>query len=1493
MKKNNIGRMAVLIAIIVFVHAIYISCDDIFANVQSTISENSENEKNEISKSISPEIIYEQNPTNANELTTYIFDQKDNDEEAVDSNSNPIIDDIAIISENEIEDLAVGTDAIIASGNCGAEGDNLTWKITGVSDNYTLTIDGSGDMENYTSLSPWNNDIYNVQVKTLVLSKNLTSIGTRSFRDMKGIKTVEIPDGVMSIGDSAFYNCESIDGELEIPGSVKTIGKNAFNKCINIRKVVMKDGVKDIGEDAFTSCENMVSVIIPDSVETIQQAAFYMCRSLMSVHIPGKVKIVDNVAFMYCSNLSRVSLGEGVETLWYNAFAGCPKLTYIYLPKSFKEAMSESLSHCSRLSHIYYAGTSQEFYDKVKWSDMHYQLSTYGITFKAKEVLMNVNNNIVFYNWNINNLVNNSAHMNLDEAMGALSLSYAAYISANEVDETLRKLELIDDANSESRWQYAYNNNGVAHTISLRNYNGKNVITITIRGSFNGEDWGRVNLFPNGFKETSNHIIDDLKTFLKDRNVSIDDTNNVYLITGHSMGGAVAGNIAKVLNSNNGVHDSKIHCYTFAAPYNVFDLFDYSINGNPWYYIFNIINNTDVAVYYYQPGVFMKARWGRDKALSIYSNLYAKYWYHYLKGKEYPTDTKTNQALANHETETYMGLILDAYRMETDELAGINARVATFVSEQNDEINTNGFNIEEATGNINSNNCLINLRVEGSYGEIGRIENGCVTLDNSNLLLSVFDNEIYAVFFGGSSGRFKIEGLDSGKIQYEISDFNPTVSGDMVNINTKTFDNVTVEKGKLMASDLSSKVENASIELNVVDENGNITEIVNTDGSEIKYILPKSISLNMSELTLKVGESYDGLRYTVSPENSIFRGVLWSSNNTNIVSINSAGVISANKVGKTKIYVEIKNTNIYDCCTVYVKEEGEDPIKPDDPENPGYDDEEGIQDSDLPAGKKAPENIWIGGLQKKYAYTGSAIKPDFRVYYGEKRLAPKLDYTVSYKKNINPGTDARIVLDFKGNFTGIRKATFEIEKNPLSPGTVSADALIAAYRKGKKNNKVKPVLAAADGTVLKYTTKDFDIEYKNAKTGQSSTCEDPGEYVIYMTVKSGSKGYASGASIDVPLTVIEGKPVMSGVKVSGSLNVKFTGEKILPTLTLKYAGQSLSKAHYSVGTVSGDNYTDPGSHVLILKGDGVNVFGAKRITYKITGKRKLDDSKYTVVTIDPVSLDEKGQVPYAYGGAKPEVIVSYNKVRLKKGRDYTVSYKKNGKAGNTATLTVKGIGGYTGTVPKEFKVSQRDLKDMILVVNDRAESAKAKDYEKTPIKFYTKDGFTDQRLKKTDYTVTFTAASGSDKPAAGETISVNIAAKSGGNFTGETTATFRIIKKTEDIGKAAVAVNKGKAFGYTGKEIKPDGDKVVVKLKGNAVASDKYELIYYNNVNRGSAAIWVKGKSGYGGGRVVRFKIGGSKASSMWNGVVQAVQSIAGQARIIFRPVWEDRKKAA
>ena len=60
---------------------------------------------------------------------------------------------------------------------------------------------------------------------------------------------------------------------------------------------------------------------------------------------------------------------------------------------------------------------------------------------------------------------------------------------------------------------------------------------------------------------------------------------------------------------------------------------------------------------------------------------------------------------------------------------------------------------------------------------------------------------------------------------------------------------------------------------------------------------------------------------------------------------------------------------------------------------------------------------------------------------------------------------------------------------------------------------------------------------------------------------------------------------------------------------------------------------------------------------------------------------------YKYDGhtKKPSVTVKFGQHKLKKNRDYTVTYRNNRRRG-TASVIVKGKGLYSGTVTKNFRI---------------------------------------------------------------------------------------------------------------------------------------------------------------------------------------------------------------
>ena len=79
---------------------------------------------------------------------------------------------------------------------------------------------------------------------------------------------VTVPDGVDSIGDSAFHRCTGLSN-IVIPDSVVSIGDSAFYGCTGLTKLALPQGLKEIGGNAFLGCEGLSYIDIPDGVETV------------------------------------------------------------------------------------------------------------------------------------------------------------------------------------------------------------------------------------------------------------------------------------------------------------------------------------------------------------------------------------------------------------------------------------------------------------------------------------------------------------------------------------------------------------------------------------------------------------------------------------------------------------------------------------------------------------------------------------------------------------------------------------------------------------------------------------------------------------------------------------------------------------------------------------------------------------------------------------------------------------------------------------------------------------------------------------------------------------------------------------------------------------------------------------------------------------------------------------------------------------------------
>lgn len=139
-----------------------------------------------------------------------------------------------------------------ATAESGVCGERLTWTLKGG----TLTISGEGEMYDYGAqkdTAPW----AKLEVERAVISDGVASVGEYAFYDCDGLRNVLISGSVAVIKSNAFRNCSGLESVV-IRGAV-TVSSFAFGYCTGLRSVFIPASVTDISANAFRN-DNFLAV---------------------------------------------------------------------------------------------------------------------------------------------------------------------------------------------------------------------------------------------------------------------------------------------------------------------------------------------------------------------------------------------------------------------------------------------------------------------------------------------------------------------------------------------------------------------------------------------------------------------------------------------------------------------------------------------------------------------------------------------------------------------------------------------------------------------------------------------------------------------------------------------------------------------------------------------------------------------------------------------------------------------------------------------------------------------------------------------------------------------------------------------------------------------------------------------------------------------------------------------------------------------------------
>lgn len=122
---------------------------------------------------------------------------------------------------------------------------------------------------------------------------------------------------------------EEVDG---IP--VTAIAKKAFYENDKIKSVVIPESVISIGDEAFYKCTSLESVNLPVELFELGDAVFTYCTALKEIVIPKTITEIPAMSFSFCSSLEKIELHDNIESFGDNCFSGCISLKELFIPKS-------------------------------------------------------------------------------------------------------------------------------------------------------------------------------------------------------------------------------------------------------------------------------------------------------------------------------------------------------------------------------------------------------------------------------------------------------------------------------------------------------------------------------------------------------------------------------------------------------------------------------------------------------------------------------------------------------------------------------------------------------------------------------------------------------------------------------------------------------------------------------------------------------------------------------------------------------------------------------------------------------------------------------------------------------------------------------------------------------------------------------------------------------------------------------------------------------
>ena len=188
----------------------------------------------------------------------------------------------------------------------------------------------------------------------LVIPNSVTEIGNNAFDSCTGFNgTLTLSNKLETIGSNAFLKCSGFKGSLILPNSLTTIGKMAFFGCKGFKDLTLSNALSVIPEMAFCACTSLTGdLVIPNSVTEIGNNAFDSCTGFNgTLTLSNKLETIGSNAFLKCSGFKgSLILPNSLTTIGKMAFQECEGFTELTLSNALSVIPTQVFNGCKSLS---------------------------------------------------------------------------------------------------------------------------------------------------------------------------------------------------------------------------------------------------------------------------------------------------------------------------------------------------------------------------------------------------------------------------------------------------------------------------------------------------------------------------------------------------------------------------------------------------------------------------------------------------------------------------------------------------------------------------------------------------------------------------------------------------------------------------------------------------------------------------------------------------------------------------------------------------------------------------------------------------------------------------------------------------------------------------------------------------------------------------------------------------------------------------------------